>query len=202
MSEAMSSVEIEDVLSSIRRLVSEDLRPGPKPVPTPKPDEKLLLTSAFRVVAEKEGKPVKPEPVAPRSSSPMPRLHLGAVAGPDELVFRMQRTVEEQQVEWESEVGDPAPLVAKMEWTEDGWAAVDGAGDAETAAPPVADVPAWAQTDPDQDAETIGADGDDLGLPIRSPCRTCNGPTAPRQRPWPNCAPQSRMNRLPFWATI
>ena len=92
----------------------------------------------------------------------MPRLHLGAVSGPDEMVFRMQRTVEGQQAEWESEVGDPAPLVAKMEWTEEGWAAIDDIVEAETAASPVADVPAWAQTDPDQDAETIEADGDDL----------------------------------------
>lgn len=74
MSEAMSSGEIEDVLSSIRRLVSEDLRPasqtGAKPVdrapeapaaplplsrivapdtPAPEP-KKLLLTPALRVV--------------------------------------------------------------------------------------------------------------------------------------------------------
>jgi hypothetical protein len=41
----MSSVEIEDVLSSIRRLVTEDLRP--KPVF----GDKLILTPALRVVA-------------------------------------------------------------------------------------------------------------------------------------------------------
>ena len=52
MSEPMSSVEIEDVLSSIRRLVSEDLRPASRPALTPKPDtgDKLILTPAFRVV--------------------------------------------------------------------------------------------------------------------------------------------------------
>lgn len=49
----MSSVEIEDVLSSIRRLVSEDLRPTPaRPVEAEKPAEagKLMLTPALRVV--------------------------------------------------------------------------------------------------------------------------------------------------------
>ena len=38
-----------------------------------------------------------------------------------------ERAVEAQDIEWESEVGDPAPLVARMEWTEDGWAAIEEA---------------------------------------------------------------------------
>jgi len=56
MSESMTSVEIEDVLSSIRRLVSEDLRPLTRvavPLPVvaePAPSEKLILTPALRVV--------------------------------------------------------------------------------------------------------------------------------------------------------
>jgi len=59
MSERLSSVEIEDVLSSIRRLVSEDLRPGAKaaeqaaPVPDAAPPVaevgKLVLTPAHRI---------------------------------------------------------------------------------------------------------------------------------------------------------
>lgn len=60
MSEPMSSGEIEDVLSSIRRLVSEDLRPSarasaqpPEAAPQPRdPADKLLLTPALRVVAD------------------------------------------------------------------------------------------------------------------------------------------------------
>ncbi|MGL5012405.1 MAG: hypothetical protein ACRC6I_21255, partial [Paracoccaceae bacterium] len=47
MVERMSSVEIEDVLSSIRRLVTEDLRPKPVLV-----EDKLILTPALRVVAD------------------------------------------------------------------------------------------------------------------------------------------------------
>ena len=82
MSEPLSKLEIEDVLSSIRRLVSDDLRPVSR-VQTPKPDvvvapqhgaipvpaaEKLLLTPALRVVraAEAEQEPkaqVQAEPV-------------------------------------------------------------------------------------------------------------------------------------------
>ncbi len=53
MSEPMTTHEIEDVLSSIRRLVSEDLRPAPgRPVAKPA-DSKLILTPALRVVSER-----------------------------------------------------------------------------------------------------------------------------------------------------
>lgn len=118
MSEAMSSVEIEDVLSSIRRLVSEDHRPLARPTDAPKPEDKLILTPAFRVIPDANA--VRP--------APLPRLHLGAPQVP-------------QQSEWESEVGDPVPLFAKMEWTEAGWATVSD-DDAPT--------PTWAQADPGQ----------------------------------------------------
>lgn len=66
MSEPMSSGEIEDVLSSIRRLVSEDLRPsvaagsgsasGATAV-TAEAGGKLLLTPALRVVAKQDSVP-------------------------------------------------------------------------------------------------------------------------------------------------
>jgi len=52
MSERMSSVEIEDVLSSIRRLVSEDLRPMQRPKPRVEAGNKLILTPALRVVPQ------------------------------------------------------------------------------------------------------------------------------------------------------
>lgn len=72
MSDAMTSREIEDVLSSIRRLVSEDLRPPPRAaapfaIPDPEP-EKLILTPALRVV------PPEDDGEDPRStvSAPLP----------------------------------------------------------------------------------------------------------------------------------
>ena len=170
MSEAMSSVEIEDVLSSIRRLVSEDLRPAPRPAPlptaAPKADEKLLLTPAFRVVADRDLKPAEP---ALRPAA-LPRLHLGTGPMGDDPFGILQRAVEAQDNEWESEVGDPAPLVANMEWTEDGWAAVEdvlpavaapafaapAAAAPAFAAPAFAAAPAvrpWAQTESDAEDE-------------------------------------------------
>ncbi len=80
MNDPMTSVEIEDVLSSIRRLVSEDLRPVPpkaaasglsaRPVSDPvakAPDEgKLLLTPALRVVSAPEPLP-EPVDLAPEA---------------------------------------------------------------------------------------------------------------------------------------
>ena len=47
MADRMTSVEIEDVLSSIRRLVTDDLRPKPALA-----DSKLILTPALRVVPD------------------------------------------------------------------------------------------------------------------------------------------------------
>ena len=55
MADPMTNMEIEDVLSSIRRLVSEDLRPGfraespVEPAGLPEAEGKLVLTPAFRV---------------------------------------------------------------------------------------------------------------------------------------------------------
>lgn len=52
MSDPVTNVEIEDVLSSIRRLVSDDVRvPKPKPEAVKQPD-RLVLTPALRVGAE------------------------------------------------------------------------------------------------------------------------------------------------------
>lgn len=48
MSDPVTNAEVEDVLSSIRRLVSEDKRPVQAPKPEPKTD-RLVLTPALRV---------------------------------------------------------------------------------------------------------------------------------------------------------
>jgi hypothetical protein len=99
MSEAMSKVEIEDVLSSIRRLVSEDSKPsivrgGPsleRRNMTLGP-ERLILTPALRVVAEDLAEPAIP-PAAP----------IGV------LVAGLGAAVDAQQEEWEPETGDEQP---------------------------------------------------------------------------------------------
>lgn len=72
MSDPVTNVEIEDVLSSIRRLVSSEGRSvGPLVHSRPKEPEKLVLTPALRV---DDGRPVPPEPSPAPAAGP---------AGPD-----------------------------------------------------------------------------------------------------------------------
>lgn len=86
MSEALSTSEIEDVLSSIRRLVSDDLRPAPKAADPGDDTSKLLLTPALRVVqdngASEEARPI------------------------DDVVASVGAGVDLQADEWEPETGD------------------------------------------------------------------------------------------------
>ena len=156
MSDAMSSVEIEDVLSSIRRLVSEDLRPASRRAAAALVDDKLILTPALRVVAKEAADPVTKDhrettvavvPVEPRS--PLPRLHLGAEPVIEELVASLEQAVEAQGLDWESETGDPAPQTVAFEWTSGAWSE-DRAEpvEAEIIAEADAATPSWAQEDP------------------------------------------------------
>ena len=77
MSDRMTNMEIEDVLSSIRRLVSEETRPPLRRearVPAPEPASKLVLTPDFRVsdvvepAAAPQAKSAEQQPHAPAAS--------------------------------------------------------------------------------------------------------------------------------------
>ncbi len=136
MAETMTSVEIEDVLSSIRRLVSEDLRPAPRPQVVSKivVAEKLILTPALRVVSSGFGAEVGPQtaPKKPTASlfkapapalfpPPLPRLHLSldhSVPGatPD-IVAALTQAVDQQGLDWESETGDVGPEIDSLDWS-------------------------------------------------------------------------------------
>lgn len=109
MSEALSSTEIEDVLSSIRRLVSEDLRPVSRPAPGPQPvvsNDKLILTPALRVVAE-EGSDTPVFVPHPRHD------HRTDAAGIEQVVASLGAAVGPQSTEWEAETGDSSPEFAE-----------------------------------------------------------------------------------------
>ena len=105
MSEPLSSSEIEDVLSSIRRLVSDDMRPLPKAL-APVGD-KLILTPALRVVqTEPEAAQPLPMFVAVQRSRLIetPRSALG------DVVASVGAAVDASPDDWEAETGDSAPL--------------------------------------------------------------------------------------------
>ncbi len=109
MSEALNSTEIEDVLSSIRRLVSEDLRPAARSATVGGPvtfGDKLILTPALRVVA------VQPAQDA-QMFTPSPR-HIVATdaAGIEQVVASLGAAVGPQTQEWEAETGDSSPEFA------------------------------------------------------------------------------------------
>jgi phage-related baseplate assembly protein len=91
MSDAMTSREIEDVLSSVRRLVSQESQ---RPATT-----RLILTQAQRV---------GPAPEA--SEQPTPQKQL------EETIAELEAAVAASGETWESETGDdgPAPELANV----------------------------------------------------------------------------------------
>ena len=117
MSERLNSAEIEDVLSSIRRLVSEDLRPVPKADPAPprvaeEGPGKLLLTPALRItpVATDEGEATE----TPADAGPAPFHSVRGEADAGRLLL----------------LGEVAR-------------SLDGATEEDAAPPPQAAMPAW-----------------------------------------------------------
>lgn len=134
MSEALSSSEIEDVLSSIRRLVSDDIRPvgaGQRPSPRPGDEgDKLLLTPALRVVQPGDA-----------AKADQPRAI-------DDVVAAVSAGVAQQADDWEPETGDLADAAPMAENVEEDWADAPAvAAYAEAVPEPV--------TDPVSEAETV-----------------------------------------------
>ena len=152
MSEAMTSVEIEDVLSSIRRLVSADHRPAHRAASAAvlrepaQAGDKLILTPAFRVLAptvaqtcaattsRPESSPPAlsgPEPspaavataVLPLRPGPLPRLHLGVESVARVTAATLERAFGAQSIAWESELGDPPFALAQMDCSDAGGSA-------------------------------------------------------------------------------
>lgn len=179
MSEPMSSTEIEDVLSSIRRLVSDDLRPAPRAATAANEGSgKLILTPALRVVQEG---PASATPATPEAPERMPvfvatrRIHL---AGEPEAPFVEAEPAPIEQVvatlgaavtaipqDWEPEQGDeaPEPALAADTWDmpqaaffaeQPVWQdPAPEAFNADAAVEPEPSVPAWAQDDEEFEAD-------------------------------------------------
>lgn len=162
MSERLSSVEIEDVLSSIRRLVSEDLRPGTKPeaaapsqaVPVAEvpAGDKLILTPALRIDPETEAAAEASEAAVPSFQS----VRQGRGAS---VVDRVTRAMPDE--DWEPVT--EAAAAPRSDWANEAEAAVEAAGSAWSEAP-VAPVeqPAEPSTEMEGHAEEapLAADGE------------------------------------------
>lgn len=82
MSDPVKTEDIEDVLSSIRRLVSEEPKPSlPEPKAEAPQPEKLVLTPAFRVAEDTANTPAEPDPGEAEAVSGQPAADEGSEAG-------------------------------------------------------------------------------------------------------------------------
>ena len=136
MSDRMTNVEIEDVLSSIRRLVSEDGRAPPRARLAPTPD-KLVLTPALRIVPEAavshQPDPVTTEPATaePAPAAPEPPLH-GLIAEESFTAFdalshraaaaALEAALSHRPDDWEPDGSEVTPQGAEtwtVEWEAD-----------------------------------------------------------------------------------
>ncbi len=199
MSEPLSSHEIEDVLSSIRRLVSEELRPAPRARAGAAPDQpgaepdKLILTPSLRVVAEREEAPAGPragaavDPVLLHEGlSPIVEPAAGEPAAAEsehteteivESVIVESEIIEDEIIEdtpaWLATAGPARVFHA-------GGPLVDGADDLVWAAPGEPEVEAaWAQdSDHWQDGEVADAADPLRVTPFPSRAGTASDPLA------------------------
>ncbi|WP_155947169.1 hypothetical protein [Pseudorhodobacter ferrugineus] len=163
MSEPMSSGDIEDVLSSIRRLVSEDLRPAGKDGPAkalaesgaaakalgPDTGGKLLLTPALRVVSTQNSFPTQPHGDA--VADVMPEDAEPETDADDALVSRTAFDSAAEDEDW-------LPERASDGETYPGWAQADDAIEPESQMGRVVHEIAAGVTDGEDDWEHEGDD--------------------------------------------
>ena len=155
MSEPLSSTEIEDVLSSIRRLVSDDIRPAGRVGSGSATTGKLILTPALRVVQTDSdaSMSVKPEPAPELAKvtvvTPLPmfvatlRTNLlddAPIGGIGSVVATVSAAVDAAPDDWEAEIGEAAPqhassLVSAWSTVEEGEDMLHPDAEADTAKP-------------------------------------------------------------------
>lgn len=136
MSERLSSVEIEDVLSSIRRLVSEDLRPGAKAeavadqgavaASEPVAGDKLILTPALRIAPEGDAASPGsgPDDDGAGADAAVPAFQSVRQGRGATVVDRVTRAMPDE--EWEPVA--EASAAPRSDWATEAEAAVEAAG--------------------------------------------------------------------------
>lgn len=128
MAEPMSAGEIEDVLASIRRLVSQDGRARPDAVdtapPVPQPAAgKLILTPALRVVEPTGAPQPQPQPSAPPGPEtaadlwPDNEARDEAAAPPSPPAAAVAAAIARLVPDWDDDVG-AAPAASRLSWIE------------------------------------------------------------------------------------
>jgi hypothetical protein len=119
MSDPMTNVEIEDILSSIRRLVSEDHRPAArKPAARSTPD-KLVLTPALRIVPDAPARPQPDGAVAQEATTAFDALSHRAAAAV------LEAALSRRPDDWEPD-GSEVTATGAEDWTVE-WEAADPA---------------------------------------------------------------------------
>jgi hypothetical protein len=149
----MSTSDIEDVLSSIRRLVSEDLHPTAAKNASPnaaakrlagkkaaEPDGKLLLTPALRVVSAQtapQDAPEAPYVFVDDEPTAEPPLLRHVSPAPDEIIFvdspSSTASLHENTDDWLPENSDDAEVIP-------GWANEETAAETPVPVQPLSDV--------------------------------------------------------------
>jgi hypothetical protein len=157
MSGPLSSNEIEDVVSSVRRLVSVDVRP--RPVSRDLVQDRLVLTPAQRVVPEMAAETlILTSPVL--DDAPDPLAEAGPDLPPAPPSLDLDSAPHTFEAEWEEELwAEPeAPLAERALEAEEAEIVVDDVVDvgAEAAAHPDGDEAPWAEVADDWLADDVG----------------------------------------------
>lgn len=167
MSDPVTNVEIEDVLSSIRRLVSSEDRPKPQEGTAQSPRQRdpdadrLVLTPSLRVddTAPKEG---TPDDVAPQDDNAALKAR---VAELEDVVSRQGDQWDPDGATDNANSGSPVASLPWEDYVPDGW---EGSADADSPDPAAREAPPEAEDAPpdpatpptDDSPENLIADGD------------------------------------------
>jgi hypothetical protein len=155
MSGPLSSNEIEDVVSSVRRLVSVDVRP--RPVSRDLAQDRLVLTPALRVVPETDSAPlILTTPVLGDAPDPQAEVHADLQPVPPAL--DLDSAPQAFEAEWEDELwAEPeAPLAERALEAEEAVVVVVVEVVAEAPPQPVEDEAPWAEVADDWLADDVG----------------------------------------------
>jgi hypothetical protein len=135
MSDRLTNIEIEDVLSSIRRLVSQDVRPTPDPQ-SPSAAPRLVLTSALRVQAGRDmtttqATDTAPPAIAPSDTAPSDTAAQLGDLRLQERAVEIEDLLSSQAEDFESDTGEVFAPSGVIGWPDRGHPAPAAAADVE-----------------------------------------------------------------------